>query len=77
MTREFFSTLLVPKSLVASFQMVDHDLDWRDLDTVEELGDAPLSEREVIGEYLNAGADQQPKLWNLRRRPGREHRILN
>jgi hypothetical protein len=37
--------------------MVDHDLDWRDLETVEELGDAPLLEREVIGEYLDAGAD--------------------
>jgi hypothetical protein len=27
---------------VASFQMVDHNLDWRDLDTVEGLGDAYL-----------------------------------
>ena len=36
--------------------MVDHGLDWRDLDTVEELGDAPLFEREVIGEYLAEGA---------------------
>jgi hypothetical protein len=34
--------------------MVDHDLDWRDLDTVRELGDAPLSGREVIGEYRDA-----------------------
>jgi len=49
--------LLVPESLVPSFQMVDHNLDWRDLDTVAELGDAPLFEREVIGEYLDAGAD--------------------
>jgi hypothetical protein len=55
----------VPESLVASFQMVDHNLDWRDLDTVEELGDAPLFEREVIGEYLDAGADQHPKLRGL------------
>jgi hypothetical protein len=36
--------------------MIDHDLDWRDLDTVEELGDAPLFEREVIGEYLDGRA---------------------
>jgi hypothetical protein len=34
--------------------MVDHGLDWRDLDTVEEPGDAPLFESEVIGEYLDA-----------------------
>jgi hypothetical protein len=30
--------------------MVDHDLDLCDLDTFEELGDAPLLEREVISE---------------------------
>src|SRR5689334_19914850 len=59
-------SLLVPQSLVPSFQMVDHDLDWRDLDTVEELGDAPFSECEVVGEDLDAGADQPPKLRGLR-----------
>ena len=46
--------LLMPKRLVAGFQVVDNGLDWRDLDTVEELGDAPLFECEVVGEYLDA-----------------------
>ena len=48
------SGLLVPEGLVAGFQMVDHHLDWRGLDTVEELGDASLFESEIIGEYSYA-----------------------
>ena len=54
MAKVFWATsgLLVPEGLVPSFQMVDHHLDWRGLDTVEELGDASLSQSEVVGEYL-------------------------
>ena len=48
---------------MAGFEMVDHDIDRRDLDTVEQPGHAfLLLEREVVGEYLDAGARQRPKL---------------
>lgn len=46
--------LLVPEGLMPSFQMVDHHLYWRGLDTVEELGDASLFQSEIIGEYSYA-----------------------
>lgn len=42
--------------------MIDDNIDWRDLDTVEQAGDAPLLEREVVGEYLDAGARERPEL---------------
>jgi hypothetical protein len=45
---------------VAGFQMVDHDLDWRDLDTVEELGDAPLLVISFFSHRL-AGSRQGPR----------------
>jgi hypothetical protein len=45
------SGLLVPKGLVPGFQMVNHHLDGRGLDTVAELGDASLLQSEIIGEY--------------------------
>ena len=48
-----------------TLEMVDNDVDWRNLDTIEELGDAPLLEREIIGEYFDACADQRPKLRGL------------
>ena len=50
----------MPERLVPSFQMIDHDIDWRDLDTVEELGDAPLFEREVIGDILTPEPTSTP-----------------
>jgi hypothetical protein len=43
----------VPEGFVPGFQVVDDDLDWRNVDTVEELSDAPLLERELIREYLD------------------------
>ena len=49
-----------------SFQVIDDGLDWRNLDTIEEFGDAPLLEREVIGEYLDSRADQRAKRRDLR-----------
>ena len=57
--------------------MVDHDLDRRGLDTGEQFGDAPLFKGKIVGEYLDAGADQGLELRGLGRRPRGQHRILN
>src|SRR5215472_2765786 len=67
----------MPNDLMTGFQMVDDDVDRRGLDAVEELGDASSLEGEVVGEDLDARADQGPQLWRLRGWPHRENRILD
>jgi hypothetical protein len=58
--------LLSARKSCARFEMVDHDLDWRDLTPVEEFGDPSLLEREVIGEYFNTWSRLAPAASSLR-----------
>jgi hypothetical protein len=44
----------MPEGLVAGFEMVDDSFDWCDFYPVEDLGNAALLYREVVGDDLNA-----------------------
>ena len=50
---------------MAGLELVDDSFDWCDFDPVEDVGNAALLQREVVGEDLNARGSQRPQRRNL------------
>src|SRR5687767_6586912 len=68
--------LLVPESLVTGHEVVHHHVDGSRGDSLGQLGDAALLQREVISKHRHAAPCQRAERSRVRRRARREHAVL-